>query len=139
MKIKAKRKYQEEDDFNYEVEEISDTDEDYIREVEEKRISATLIKQQNDKKTELTFIKRSATEVFCQLSDFPADLQIEENLANFSELWLLEETERIKFLDTLLKIATKDQHDELEQLFNILNSKHEKKKKFGKPDQSGYM
>ena len=128
MKIKAKRKYQEEDDFNYEVEEISDTDEDYIREVEEKRISATLIKQQNDKKTELTFIKRSATEVFCQLSDFPADLQIEENLANFSELWLLEETERIKFLDTLLKIATKDQHDELEQLFNILNSKHEKKR-----------
>ena len=128
MKIKAKRKYQEADDFSYEVEEISDTDEDYIREVEEKRISATLIKQQNDKKTELTFIKKSAAEVFCQLSDFPADLQIEENLANFSELWLLEETERIKLLDTLLKTATKDQHDELEQLFNILNNKHEKKR-----------
>ena len=128
MKIKAKRKYQEDDDFSYEVEEISDTDEDYIREVEEKRLSATLRKYQNDKKTELTLIKKTSVEVFCQLSDFPVDLEIEENLANFSELWLLEETERIKLLDTLLKIATKHQHDELEQLFNTLNSKHQKKR-----------
>ena len=94
MKIKPKRKYQDEENISYEVEEISDTDEDYIREVEEKRISTSLSKQQNDKKTELTFIKKTSADVFCQLSDFPADLEIEENLANFSELWLLEETSR---------------------------------------------
>ena len=39
-------------------------------------------------------------------------------------MWLLEEVERITYLDTLLKIATKSQHDELEYFLDTLNSKY---------------
>ena len=76
------------------------------------------------KKAELILIKKHSAEVLFQLWDFPADLDFEEYLDNFSELWLLEEVERITFLDTLLKIATKSQHDELEYFLDTLNSKY---------------
>ena len=110
-----------------EVEELSDADEDCIREEQEKRMSESINFSQSKKKALLKLMKPSDG-IICELSDFPADLAGDHYFFKERELWQLDEIERIRFVSLLLKAEVKKIKEQFESTLDDLYLKISEKK-----------
>ena len=118
------------EDYNkvpIEVEELSDADEDCIREEQEKRMSERINFLQTKKKARLKLMKPSDG-IICELSDFPADLPGDYYFLKERELWQLDEIERIRFINLLLKAEVKKIKEQFESTLDDLYLKINEKK-----------
>ena len=110
-----------------EDEELSDTDEDYLREEQEKRMSEVIGFSQCKKRSQFRIMK-PLDGIICELSDFPADLTVDYNFLKESELWQLDEVERIRFISLLLKSEIMEIKEQFEATLDDLHLKINEKK-----------
>ena len=110
-----------------EDEELSDADEDCIRKEQEKRMSESINSMQSRKKVQLKLMKPSDG-IICELSDFPSHLAGDHYFLKERELWQLDEIERIRFINLLLKAEVKKIKEQFESTLDDLYLKINKKK-----------
>ena len=124
------RKATQHDDRNIkssEDEEMSDIDEDYLREEQEKRMSEVISFSQYKKRSEIRIMKPSRKTI-CELSDFPAVRTVDYHFLEESKLDELDEAERITFISSLLKAKVMEIEEQFEATLDDLYLKISEKK-----------
>ena len=121
-KMRKTVQHDDRDKKSSEDEELSDIDEDYLREEQEKRISEGISFSYSKKSSQIKIIKPSEG-IICELSDFPADLTVDYHLLEESKLDELDEVERIRFISSLLKAEVMEIREQLEETLDDLYMK----------------
>ena len=117
-KMRKTVQHDDHDKKSSEDEELSDIDEDYLREEQENRISFS-----NSKKRSQIKIIKPSDGIICELSDFPDDLTVDSHFLKESKLDELDEVERVRFISSLLKAEVMEIREQLEARLDDLYSK----------------
>ena len=108
-KMRKTVQHDDHDKKSGEDEELSDIDEDYLREEQENRISFS----NSRKRSQIKIIKPSDG-IICELSDFPDELTVDSHFLKESKLDELDEVERVRFISSLLKAEVMKMKEQLE-------------------------
>ena len=131
-KMRKAVQHEDYDKKSSEDEDLSDINEDYLREEQEKRMSEGISFSQCKKRSPVR-IMEPLDGIICELSDFPADLTVDYHLRKESKLWQLDQVARIRFISSLLKSEVYEVSEVYKEQFEAtLDSLHLKinKKKY---------
>ena len=126
-KMRNSVQHEDYDKNSSEDEELSDIDQDYLKEEQEKRMSESIAFSQCKKRSRIKIMKPSHR-IICELSDFPADLTVDYHFLKESKLWQLGEVARIKFISSLLKSEVTEIKEQFEATLDDLYLKINNKK-----------
>ena len=126
-KMRKGVQHEDHDKKSSEDEELSDIDEDYLREEQEKRMPEGLSFSQSKKRSQIKIMKPSDG-IICELSDFPTDLAVDYHFLKESKLDELDEVERIRFISSLLKVEVMEIREQFEETLDNLYLKIDEKK-----------
>ena len=106
-------------------------DEDYVKELAERRMISGIKQERNPKNSLVIFnsIKTNPKDVLITISDYPNEMPVNPEIRTVKNLWELTEPQRLQFLYSILSERTTSVSQELddliEQLQNLKNRKEE--------------
>ena len=126
-KMRKTVQHDDHDKESSENEELSDIDEDYLQEEQDKRMSECISFTKSKKRSQIKIIKPSDG-IICELSDFPADIAVDYHFLKESKLEELDEVERIRLISSLLKAEIREIREQFEVTLDDLYVKINEKK-----------